>query len=93
MVISNDDSYDGVSRATTVMADGKNTNQQPNWVPGVSLTPAGGKRIGEWINPAAFSVAAPDTWGDAGTEIGRGPGLLQIDLAISRKTGHLDDPE
>jgi hypothetical protein len=74
-----------VTRATTAMADGNNTDQQPNLVPGVSLIPPGGRTISEWINPKAFSVPANDTWGDAGTDIGRGPGLLQIDTAISRR--------
>ena len=59
------------------MADGNNTDQQPNLVPGVSLIPPGGQTITNWINKAAFSVPAPDTWGSAGTYIVRGPGLLQ----------------
>jgi hypothetical protein len=67
------------------MADQNNTNQQPNLVPGASLTPPGGRTINEWINPAAFSVPAPDTWGNFGTDVARAPGLLQIDTAISRR--------
>ena len=74
-----------ISRATTAMADGNNTEQRPNLVPGVSLIPPGGQTISEWINPAAFSVPAKDTWGDAGTNIIRGPDLLQFDTAISRR--------
>ena len=74
-----------VSRATTVMADGNNTDQRPNLVPGVSLIPPGGQTINDWINKAAFSTPANDTWGNAGTDIVRGPGLLQIDTAISRR--------
>jgi hypothetical protein len=74
-----------ITRATTVMADANNTDQQPNLVPGVSLTPPGGRTISEWINPKAFSTPAPDTWGDAGTDIARGPGLHQLDTAISRR--------
>jgi hypothetical protein len=74
-----------LSRATTVMADGNNTDQQPNLVPGVSLIPPGGQTIGDWINKAAFSTPAKDTWGTAGTDIVRGPGLFQIDNAISRR--------
>jgi hypothetical protein len=54
-------------------------------VPGVSLIPPGGQTIHQWINPAAFSVPAPDTWGNAGRDIGRGPGLVQIDTALSRR--------
>jgi hypothetical protein len=67
------------------MTDGNNTEQRPNLVPGVSVIPPGGQTIGDWINKAAFSVPANDTWGDAGTDIARGPGLLQLDTAISRR--------
>jgi hypothetical protein len=74
-----------VSRPTTAMADGNNTNQQPNLVPGVSLIPPGGQTISEWINPKALSVPANDTWGNLGTDVARGPGLFQIDTAISRR--------
>ena len=34
-----------ITRPTTVMADGNNTNQQPNLVPGVSIIPPGGQTI------------------------------------------------
>jgi hypothetical protein len=74
-----------VSRATTALADGNNTEQRPNLVPGVSLIPPGGQTINDWINKAAFSTPANDTWGDAGTDIVRGPGLHQLDTAISRR--------
>jgi hypothetical protein len=74
-----------VSRATTALADGNNTEQRPNLVPGVSLIPPGGQTIGNWINKAAFSVPANNTWGNAGTDIVRGPGLHQLDTAISRR--------
>ncbi|HKE24546.1 MAG TPA: carboxypeptidase regulatory-like domain-containing protein [Bryobacteraceae bacterium] len=74
-----------VSRPTTAMADGNNTNQQPNLVPGVSVIPPGGQTIGDWINRAAFAVPANNTWGNAGTYIVRGPGLHQLDTAISRR--------
>jgi Carboxypeptidase regulatory-like domain/TonB dependent receptor len=74
-----------VSRATTALPDGNNTEQRPNVVPGVSLIPAGGQTIGNWINKAAFSVPANGTWGNAGTDIVRGPGLHQLDTAISRR--------
>jgi hypothetical protein len=74
-----------LSRPTTVMADGNNTNERPNLVPGVSLIPPGGQTISDWINRAAFSTPANDTWGNAGTDIVRGPGLFQIDTALSRR--------
>jgi hypothetical protein len=73
-----------VTRSTTVMADGNNLAQRPNIVPGVSLIPPGGQTINQWINPAAFSIPAPDTWGNAGVGIVQAPGLFQFDTALSR---------
>jgi hypothetical protein len=73
-----------VTRPTTAMADGNNTNQQPNLLPGASLIPAGGQTITDWLNKAALAVPANDTWGNLGTDVARGPGLLQIDTAIAR---------
>jgi hypothetical protein len=74
-----------VSRATTALPDGNNTEQRPNVVPGVSLIPPSGQTRSNWINKAAFSVPAIGTWGTAGTNLVRGPGLHQLDTAISRR--------
>ncbi len=57
---------------------------RPNLVPGVSLTPPGGSRSGEWINPAAFAAPASGTFGNLGRNAFRGPGLWQIDLGLSK---------
>jgi hypothetical protein len=73
-----------VTRKTTDVLDGNNAGQRPNLVPGVSLTPAGGQTINAWINPAAFSIPAKGTWGNAGRALIRAPGLFQIDTAIAR---------
>ena len=73
-----------VTRKTTDMPDGNNAGQRPNLVPGVSLIPAGGQTINNWINPAAFSIPAKGTWGNAGRALIRAPGLFQIDTAIAR---------
>jgi hypothetical protein len=73
-----------VSRKATVMPDGNNTSQRPNVVAGQSLIPPGGQTITGWINPAAFSIPANGTWGNAGKNIVQGPGLFQIDAALSR---------
>jgi hypothetical protein len=73
-----------VTRKTTDMPDGNNAGQRPNIVPGVSLIPSGGQTIGNWINPAAFSIPALGTWGNAGRALVRAPGLFQIDTAIAR---------
>ena len=60
--------------------DGATGTQRPDLVPGVSLTPAGGSRIAEWINPAAFATPAGE-FGTAPRNLFRGPGTWQIDLS------------
>ncbi len=59
-------------------------SERPNLVPGVSLVPAGGQSTGLWINPAAFTVPANGTFGNAGRNLVRAPDLWQVDLAIAR---------
>ena len=73
-----------VTRKTTDVLDGNNAGQRPNLVPGVSVIPAGGQTITQWINPAAFAIPAKGTWGNAGRALVRAPGLFQIDTAIAR---------
>jgi hypothetical protein len=58
--------------------------ERPNLVPGVSLTPPGGSTPQEWINPAAFSVPAPGTFGNLGRNAFRAPGISQLDLGLSK---------
>jgi Carboxypeptidase regulatory-like domain/TonB dependent receptor len=74
-----------VDRSASAVPDGNNTDQRPDLVPGVSLTPPGGSTIGEWINPAAFSVPAAGTFGDAPRDVARGPGAWQIDMGIGKR--------
>jgi hypothetical protein len=69
-----------INRSSSSVPDGNTTSQRPDLVPGVSLTPIGGKSIGEWINPAALAVPADGTFGNAPRNISRGPGAWQIDL-------------
>ena len=57
--------------------------QRPDLVKGVSLTPPGGKRIAEWINPAAFATPAGE-FGDAPRNLLRGPGTWQIDMGAGK---------
>jgi hypothetical protein len=64
--------------------DGNNAGtQRPDLVPGVSLTPPGGKNVAEWINPAAFTLPAGE-FGTAPRNLLRGPGTWQIDLGASK---------
>jgi len=73
-----------VNRSSASVPDGNSTDQRPDLVPGISVTPPGGKSIGEWINPAAFAVPAPGTFGNAPRNIARGPGVWQIDLGVAK---------
>ncbi len=73
-----------VDRSAADTPDGNTNNQRPNLVPGVSLSPPGGSTIAEWINPAAFSVPLPGTWGNAPRDLARGPGVWQIDLGVGK---------
>ncbi len=68
----------------TGVATGYTTNQRPNRVPGISLTPLGGSAIHNWINPAAFATVTGGGYGNAGRNLLRGPGLWQADLGLAK---------
>jgi len=72
-------------RSSTSVATGYTTNQRPNRVPGVSLTPPGGKTITNWVNPAAFALVDSSGYGDAPRNIARGPNLWQTDLGLAKR--------
>ena len=74
-----------VDRSASAVPDGNTTDQRPNLVPGVSLIPPGGRTVNEWINPAAFAVPAPGTFGDAPRDVARGPGAWQMDFALGKR--------
>jgi hypothetical protein len=74
-----------VSRPATDAPSGYNLSQRPDIVPGVSLVPPGGRTVSQWINPAAFRLPVPGTWGNAGRNVARGPGLVEIDAGISKR--------
>jgi hypothetical protein len=78
------------SRSSASIATGYTTNARPNLVPGVSLTPPGGKWISgtnsNWINPAAFTaVTDPDSYGSTSRNLARGPNLWQTDLGLAKR--------
>jgi hypothetical protein len=66
-----------------VAPDGATGTERPDLVPGVSLTPPGGKRVAEWINPAAFATPAGE-FGMAPRNLLRGPGTWQIDMGTGK---------
>jgi Carboxypeptidase regulatory-like domain/TonB dependent receptor len=73
-----------IDRSSSAVPDGNTTDQRPDLVPGVSLTPLGGKTIAEWINPAAFAAPASGTFGDAPRDLARGPGAWQMDIGLGK---------
>jgi hypothetical protein len=64
--------------------DGASGTERPDLVPGVSLTPPGGRTIADWINPAAFATPAGE-FGTAPRDLLRGPGTWQIDLGLAKQ--------
>jgi hypothetical protein len=63
---------------------GNSGTLRPNLIPGVSLSPPGGKTIAHWINPAAFAAPMAGTFGNASRNLYRGPGTWQIDTGIAK---------
>jgi TonB dependent receptor len=72
------------SRSTSDLPDGNNSSQRADRVTGEPLYPAD-QTAALWFNPAAFAVPARGTWGNAGRNIVRAPGLFQIDLALQKR--------
>jgi Carboxypeptidase regulatory-like domain/TonB dependent receptor len=73
--------------STYIAPDGNSGTQRPDLVPGVSLTPPGGRSVAEWINPAAFTtplITATKWYGDAPRDLVRGPGAWQIDMGAAK---------
>jgi Carboxypeptidase regulatory-like domain/TonB dependent receptor len=64
--------------------DGASGTERPDLIPGVSLTPPGGRTIAEWINPAAFATPAGE-FGTAPRNLLRGPGTWQVDLGAGKR--------
>jgi hypothetical protein len=77
-----------ITRAPSVVPDGLSIEngssfQRPNYVTGMSLIPVN-QSVNNWINAAAFTIPAAETWGNAGRNLVRGPDFWQIDAALSR---------
>ncbi len=58
--------------------------ERPNYISGVSLTPAAGSTPRDWINAAAFASPAAQTFGNLGRNAFRAPGISQLDLGLSK---------
>jgi hypothetical protein len=75
-----------ITRTAAVLPDANNrSRQRPNYVSGANLTPATGQIADRWINFDAFSVPPAGTWGNLGRNVLSGPGLFQLDAALTRR--------
>ena len=74
----------GASRSAADLPDGNASSQRADRVAGVAEYPSE-KTPAMWFNPAAFTVPARGTWGNAGRNILRGPGLFQIDIGLQKR--------
>jgi len=74
---------DVILPSSYIAADGATGTERPDLVRGVSLTPPGGRKIAEWINPAAFATPAGE-FGTAPRNLVRGPGTWQSDLGAGK---------
>ena len=52
--------------------------------PSLTGEPIASAENGRYANPAAFTVPAPGTWGNAGRNSIRGPGTSSVDLTLAR---------
>ena len=57
--------------------------RRPDLVPGVNPYIVNGGTL--WVNPAAFAVPQPGTFGNLGRNALRGPGISQLDFTLSKK--------
>ncbi len=73
-----------VTRSSSAMPDGNQSNQRPNLVPGVPLYPEN-QTLDNWLNIAAYAVPANKTWGNLGKNTLRGPGVHQWDISFQKK--------
>lgn len=80
-----------ISRSASTIPDGNSLSpQRPNLVPGVSFVPTAGRTPKNWINPGAFVLPPPGTFGNTPRNLLRGPGTWQIDGALQKDLLHLD---
>ena len=53
-------------------------------MPSPYLCGTGPKNVGEWFNTGAFTAPAAGYFGNAGTGIIRGPGLINFDMTLQK---------
>jgi hypothetical protein len=73
-----------ITRAANTLPDQLNSNQRPNYVAGQPLYPSN-QSPQDWLNAGAFVMPAAGTWGNAGRDLVRAPGIWQIDTSLEKK--------
>jgi hypothetical protein len=58
--------------------------RRPDYVAGVDPYLHNGNKLA-WINPAAFAIPQPGTFGDLGRNALKGPGLAQLDFTVDKR--------
>ena len=61
-----------------------NLTPRPNYVGGCNINE--GASVNQWFNPACFTLQAPGTFGNLGRNTGRGPDLVNLDIAFLKDT-------
>jgi hypothetical protein len=72
-----------ITSGTDNALNGTATGQRPNQI--LANPYAAVQSATQWLNPAAFAPAATGTYGALGTNNVLGPGMLQIDMNLSRQ--------
>lgn len=73
-----------LSRSNSALPDGINSSQRPDVVFGQPLYPSNQSPT-LCYNPYAFTTPANGTWGDAGRNILRAPGIWQADTSLEKR--------
>jgi hypothetical protein len=71
----------------TLLVSGTNGSNSlaGNWYPNIVGDPSvSNQSIAHWYNPAAFAQPAANTFGNAGRNILRGPGLVDVDFSMGK---------
>ena len=73
-----------VTRKAGDLPDQNNANQRPDYIGGAP-TPDH-QTVQLFLNPGVYAVPAVGKWGNLGKNTARGPGLWQVDPALSKRT-------
>ncbi len=74
-----------VDRSASAVPDGNTQTQRPDLISSASLIAAAGATVADWINLGAFAVPANGTFGNAGRNLVRAPGIWQADISLGKE--------